>query len=108
MKKLMFISFLIIVAFLGCEQETESWQVTLVNESDSVNAVLEIGGMLLITDPGEIDSYIFEEDAYNWELNMYYAESTVTESGSFVLDMNAACYIWQVGEDFWYDWIFGE
>lgn len=108
MKKLMFISFLIIVAFLGCEEEQETWQVSLVNESDSVYANLEIGGMLLSTDPGEIDACILDEDSYNWDLTMFYADSIVIESGSFVLDMNAACYIWQIGEDFRHDWLFGE
>ena len=108
MKKLMFISFLIIIAFLGCEEEQETWQVSLVNESDSVYANLEIGGMLLSADPGKIDSYIFDEDSYNWDLTMFYADSIVIESGSFVLDMNAACYIWRIGEDFGHDWIFGE
>lgn len=108
MKKLMFISFLIIVAFLGCEEEQETWQVSLVNESDSVTAALTIGGMLLSTEPGETDVCILEENSYNWELGMVYADSSVYENGSFVLDMNAACYIWQIGEDFGYDWIFGE
>lgn len=105
MKKLMFISFLIIVAFLGCEEEQETWQVSLVNESDSVTAALTIGGMLLTADPGETDACILEENSYNWELSMVYADSSVYENGSFVLDKNAACYIYY---DFIYYWEFGE
>jgi len=109
MKKLLFGAFLIIIiAFIGCAEETETWMVSLVNGSDSVSAALTIGSMLFSTEPGEIDTCIFEEDSYNWELVMVHADSSVVENGSFVLDKNAACYIWQVDEDFGYDWIFGE
>jgi len=105
MKKLLFISFLIIIAFLGCEEEPETWQVSLVNGSDSVTAALTIGGMLLGTEPGETDACILEENSYNWELVMVYADSSVYENGSFVLDKNATCYIYY---DFIYYWEFGE